>query len=199
LELLERSATALAIAKRSFSAKTESIRGVSSIRMQARSLYYDTEESKEGGRTFREKRKPNFRSQSGWRRQARRTSTSPIACPSGSIRPPISRANGVRSPESFGATTQQWLMLGALTRGRLEAAGMTVKQQLAFHGVSRENLNAGHRPACGARLDRARRWWNRWRAASRSPDRSQAWRRMQAPIGAFYASALQELSRAGQG
>ena len=29
--------------------------------MQALSLYYDTDESKEGGVAFREKRKPNFR------------------------------------------------------------------------------------------------------------------------------------------
>jgi 2-ketocyclohexanecarboxyl-CoA hydrolase len=60
-ELLERSPTALAIAKRSFNADTESIRGISSMGMQALSLYYDTEESKEGGRAFREKRKPKFR------------------------------------------------------------------------------------------------------------------------------------------
>ena len=60
-ELLERSPTALAIAKRSFNADTESIRGVSSMGMQALSLYYSTEESKEGGRAFREKRKPEFR------------------------------------------------------------------------------------------------------------------------------------------
>lgn len=60
-ELLERSPIALAIAKRSFNADSESIRGISSMGMQALGLYYDTEESKEGGRAFREKRKPNFR------------------------------------------------------------------------------------------------------------------------------------------
>lgn len=60
-ELLERSPTALALAKRSFNADTESIRGISSMGMHALSLYYDTEESKEGGRAFREKRKPDFR------------------------------------------------------------------------------------------------------------------------------------------
>jgi 2-ketocyclohexanecarboxyl-CoA hydrolase len=60
-ELMERSPTALAIAKRSFNADTESIRGISSMGMQALSLYYDTDESKEGGRAFREKRKPEFR------------------------------------------------------------------------------------------------------------------------------------------
>jgi 2-ketocyclohexanecarboxyl-CoA hydrolase len=60
-ELMERSPTALAIAKRSFNADTESIRGISAMGMQALSLYYETEESKEGGRAFREKRKPEFR------------------------------------------------------------------------------------------------------------------------------------------
>jgi 2-ketocyclohexanecarboxyl-CoA hydrolase len=60
-ELLERSPTALALAKRSFNADTESIRGIASMGMQALNLYYDTEESKEGGRANREKRKPDFR------------------------------------------------------------------------------------------------------------------------------------------
>jgi len=60
-ELLERSPTAIALAKRSFNADTESIRGISSLGMAALSLYYDTDESKEGGVAFREKRKPDFR------------------------------------------------------------------------------------------------------------------------------------------
>lgn len=60
-ELLERSPTAIALAKRSFNADTESIRGIASLGMQALSLYYETDESKEGGIAFREKRKPNFR------------------------------------------------------------------------------------------------------------------------------------------
>lgn len=60
-DLMSHSPTALAIAKRSFNADTESIRGLSSLGIQALSLYYDTEESKEGARAFREKRKPDFR------------------------------------------------------------------------------------------------------------------------------------------
>lgn len=60
-ELMERSPTALALAKRSFNADTESIRGIASMGMQALSLYYDTDESREGGNAFREKRKPDFR------------------------------------------------------------------------------------------------------------------------------------------
>jgi 2-ketocyclohexanecarboxyl-CoA hydrolase len=60
-ELMERSPTALAIAKRSFNAATESLRGLASMGMQSLALYYQTEESKEGVRAFAEKRKPDFR------------------------------------------------------------------------------------------------------------------------------------------
>jgi 2-ketocyclohexanecarboxyl-CoA hydrolase len=60
-ELMARSPTALAIAKRSFNADSESIRGVSSMGLQALTLYYDSEESREGVKAFAEKRKPDFR------------------------------------------------------------------------------------------------------------------------------------------
>jgi 2-ketocyclohexanecarboxyl-CoA hydrolase len=60
-ELVERSPTAIAIAKRSFNADSESIRGIGALGFAGLSLYYDTEESKEGGVALREKRKPDFR------------------------------------------------------------------------------------------------------------------------------------------
>ncbi|EJW11383.1 Naphthoate synthase [Rhodovulum sp. PH10] len=60
-EILDKSPTAIAIAKRSFNVDTEHIRGIAGLGMYAVSLYYDTEESKEGGNAFREKRKPEFR------------------------------------------------------------------------------------------------------------------------------------------
>ena len=60
-EILERSPTALAIAKRSFNMDTEHIRGIAGMGMQALSLYYGTAESKEGVEAFLEKRKPDFR------------------------------------------------------------------------------------------------------------------------------------------
>ncbi|HUL90172.1 MAG TPA: 2-ketocyclohexanecarboxyl-CoA hydrolase [Pseudolabrys sp.] len=60
-EIMERSPTAIAIAKRSFNADSESIRGISAMGMQALSLYYQSEESREGVRAFNEKRKPDFR------------------------------------------------------------------------------------------------------------------------------------------
>ena len=60
-EIMDRSPTALAIAKRSFNSATENMRGISSMGMQALALYYDTEESREGVNAFMEKRKPEFR------------------------------------------------------------------------------------------------------------------------------------------
>ena len=60
-EIVEKSPTAIAIAKRSFNASTENIRGIGSLGMQALSLYYNTDESREGVRAFLEKRKPDFR------------------------------------------------------------------------------------------------------------------------------------------
>jgi len=60
-EILERSPTALAIAKRSINADTDHIRGIANLGLQALKLFYATEESKEGVNAFLEKRKPDFR------------------------------------------------------------------------------------------------------------------------------------------
>ena len=60
-ELVARSPTAIALAKRSFNADTESIRGIGGLGMLGLALYYETEESKEGGAARREKREPDFR------------------------------------------------------------------------------------------------------------------------------------------
>jgi 2-ketocyclohexanecarboxyl-CoA hydrolase len=60
-EILAKSPTALAIAKRSFNADSEGIRAIGAQGFQALSMFYDTEESKEGVRAFLEKRSPRFR------------------------------------------------------------------------------------------------------------------------------------------
>ena len=60
-EILERSPTANAVAKRSFNADSDNIAGIAAMGLQALKLYYETEESKEGVRAFNEKRKPDFR------------------------------------------------------------------------------------------------------------------------------------------
>jgi len=60
-ELVKRSPTAIALAKRSMNADSESIRGLGSLGFQAVALYYGTEESREGGAALAEKREPDFR------------------------------------------------------------------------------------------------------------------------------------------
>ncbi len=60
-EIAALSPTAIAIAKKSFNLDSESIRGISALGMQALSLFYSTDESREGVKAFLEKRPPNFR------------------------------------------------------------------------------------------------------------------------------------------
>ncbi|MDD3447278.1 MAG: enoyl-CoA hydratase-related protein [Zavarzinia sp.] len=59
-KLAQRSPTALALAKRSFNADSDSIRGIANLSLHAVKLYYDTPESKEGVAAFNEKRAPDF-------------------------------------------------------------------------------------------------------------------------------------------
>jgi 2-ketocyclohexanecarboxyl-CoA hydrolase len=60
-EIMEKSPTAISIAKRSFNADSENIRGIGAMGMQTLKLYYDSDESREGVNSFNEKRKPDFR------------------------------------------------------------------------------------------------------------------------------------------
>jgi 2-ketocyclohexanecarboxyl-CoA hydrolase len=60
-EILQKSPTALAIAKSSFNADTAHVSGLSAMGMQAVKLFYGTKESQEGVRAFKEKRQPDFR------------------------------------------------------------------------------------------------------------------------------------------
>ena len=60
-EINELSPTAIAIAKRSFNADSENIRGISFMGVAAVKGYYQSDESREGVRAFNEKRKPDFK------------------------------------------------------------------------------------------------------------------------------------------
>jgi naphthoate synthase len=60
-EINQMSPTAIAIAKRSFNADSENIRGISFLGVQAVKHYYMSEESKEGVKAFNERRKPDFK------------------------------------------------------------------------------------------------------------------------------------------
>jgi 2-ketocyclohexanecarboxyl-CoA hydrolase len=60
-EICERSPTAIKLAKASFNADTEHIRGLGAVALRGLAIYYGTEEAAEGKNAFLEKRKPNFR------------------------------------------------------------------------------------------------------------------------------------------
>jgi 2-ketocyclohexanecarboxyl-CoA hydrolase len=60
-ELLEKSPTALKLAKQSFNADTEHIAGVTELGFSALELYYATPEAQEGRNAFMERRPPRFR------------------------------------------------------------------------------------------------------------------------------------------
>jgi 2-ketocyclohexanecarboxyl-CoA hydrolase len=60
-EINQMSPTALTIAKRSFNADSENIRGISFMGVQAVKHYYMSEESKEGVKAFNERRKADFK------------------------------------------------------------------------------------------------------------------------------------------
>ena len=99
---------------------------------------------------------------------------------------------GARFVEEFGATTQQWAVLGALARPLVREKGMTVKDLIEFLGVSRQNLTAV--------LDRleAREWIARIKDKDDGRSRrirltrkgATTWTGMMEPIEAFYAAAL---------
>lgn len=100
--------------------------------------------------------------------------------------------NGTRHIAEFGATTQQWAVLGALSRPAVQKTGMTVKGLVEYLLLSRQNLTAV--------LDRleARQWIDRVKDVEDGRNRlirmtvegSRNWNAMQGPIDAFYASAL---------
>ncbi len=66
-EILEKSPTALKLAKYSFNADTDNIHGITELGFSALELYYQTAEAQEGRNAFVEKRKPDFRNALGKR------------------------------------------------------------------------------------------------------------------------------------
>ncbi len=103
---------------------------------------------------------------------------------------------GTRYVSEFGATTQQWAVIGALARPLVLDSGMTVKSLIEFLGVSRQNL-----AILLNRLDE-RRWIERVKDSADKRSRrirltaigKSVWAAMQAPIEAFYGAALADLS-----
>lgn len=99
---------------------------------------------------------------------------------------------GTRSVAGFGATTQQWAVIGALAGRRCEEPSMTVKDLIDYLMVSRQTIT----PLLARLISRG--WIQQSRSGSDARIRYiqltalgwQTWRAMQLPIADFYAKAL---------
>lgn len=105
--------------------------------------------------------------------------------------------NGTRYVLEYGATTQQWAVIGALMRPRIRSKGMTVKELIEFLLLSRQNLTSTLDRLC------ARGWVERLENPEDGRSRLiritdqgvTIWKHMQEPIAAFYSHALSEFSQ----
>lgn len=103
---------------------------------------------------------------------------------------------GTKAVSDFGATTQQWAVLGALSRPGFRDQGMTVKELIAFLMVSRQNLTAVlDRLEVAALLERVRAGGDgRLRHVRLTPEGDRIWMAMQPNISAYYHAALAQFS-----
>src|ERR1700683_1785950 len=107
---------------------------------------------------------------------------------------------GTRYVSKFGATTQQWVVLGALARPLVRGDGLTVKDLMEFLDVSRQKLTI-----ILARFERGD-WLKRCKHKDDGRSRrirltgkgTSTWAGMQESIEAFYSSALATFSHEDQ-
>jgi DNA-binding MarR family transcriptional regulator len=99
---------------------------------------------------------------------------------------------GSRSVAAFGTTTQQWAVLGALSRPSARGGGMTVKELIGFLLLSRQNLTAVlNRLERAGMIERTRIVEDgRIRRIRLTPQGSATWARMLVNIRAYYDGAL---------
>lgn len=103
---------------------------------------------------------------------------------------------GTKAVSAYGATTQQWAVLGALSRPAAREAGMTVKDLVRFLMVSRQNLSAVlDRLETAGHVERLRSEGDgRLRHVRLTVDGAATWEAMQGDIRAYYATALADFS-----
>jgi DNA-binding MarR family transcriptional regulator len=99
---------------------------------------------------------------------------------------------GSRSVAAFGTTTQQWAVLGALSRPSVRGEGMTVKELIGFLLLSRQNLTAVlNRLERAGLIERTRIAEDgRIRRIRLTVQGSATWRRMLDNIRRYYDVAL---------
>ncbi|MFN3448147.1 MAG: MarR family winged helix-turn-helix transcriptional regulator [Roseococcus sp.] len=100
---------------------------------------------------------------------------------------------GTRAVSGFGATTQQWAVLGALSRPAARARGMTVKEFGGFPVLSCKNLTAvrGRWEAVGHLVRDLAPGDGRLRHVRLTPAGARVWEAMLLAIRAYYAQALE--------
>ena len=103
---------------------------------------------------------------------------------------------GTRAVSRYGATTQQWAVLGALSRPAARDHGLTVKDLVAFLMVSRQNLTAVlDRLETAGLVERVRIAGDgRLRHIGLTSRGVETWRDMQESIRAYYDNALDDFS-----
>ena len=102
---------------------------------------------------------------------------------------------GTQAIEAFGVTTQQWSVLGALSRPQAQD-GMSISDLSRFLLVSRQNLTGLlSRLERDGLIERATSEDDRRSRKVRLSSQGQAlWQKLQDPIHSFYAQALKDLS-----
>ncbi len=103
---------------------------------------------------------------------------------------------GTRAVAGFGATTQQWAVMGALARPASREAGLTVKELIAFLMVSRQNLTAViDRLVAAGLVERLRTDGDgRLRHVRLTAEGSRQWEAMGPDIRSYYKATLSDFS-----
>ncbi len=103
---------------------------------------------------------------------------------------------GTSAVSDFGTTTQQWAVLGALSRPRVSEHGLTVKGLMEFLMISRQSLTAIlDRLEVAGLIARTRTEGDgRLRHVRLTAKGSKTWADMRPNIRGFYEAALTDLS-----
>jgi MarR family transcriptional regulator, organic hydroperoxide resistance regulator len=103
---------------------------------------------------------------------------------------------GTNAVSAFGTTTQQWAVLGALSRPQAIERGLSVKQLMEYLMVSRQSLTAVLDRLEGAGLiDRTRTAGDgRLRHVRLTKSGARTWGEMRPAIRGFYDAALADFS-----
>lgn len=103
---------------------------------------------------------------------------------------------GTSAVATFGTTTQQWAVLGALSRPQAKHQGLSVKELMEYLMISRQSLTAIlDRLEVAGLIDRTRTEGDgRLRHVRLTEKGAKTWADMQPSIRGFYEAALTDFS-----